>query len=189
MLVEQCVLGVTVLWEGFIHDLIVAYIEQRPDECVRFHKDRVTNSIREKNQIFLTWITINVPAILNKADIESMVDPKGFNLTAESAAALTKLTNQVLPGASARKFALNEPDGKFIDLAISMRNYLSHHSAGSLATMKQRLADYQRVDKTSPLRGKFTHMGPYLMRTLRGAPGSRAKVIAQNLSGIAGKLV
>jgi hypothetical protein len=51
MLAEQCVLGVTVLWEGFIHDLIVAYIEQKPDECVRFHKDRVTQSIKDKNQI------------------------------------------------------------------------------------------------------------------------------------------
>ena len=106
MLVEQCVLGVTVLWEGFIHDLIVAYIEQKPDDCVRFHKDRVTQSIREKNQIFLTWITINVPAVLSKTDIESMVDPKGWNITAESSAALSKLTNQILPGAAARKFSL-----------------------------------------------------------------------------------
>jgi hypothetical protein len=189
MLVEQCVLSVSVLWEGFIHDLIVAYIEQRPDECVRFHKDRVTQSIKEKNQIFLTWITINVPAVLSKAEIESMVDPKGWNITAESAAVLSKLTNQILPGGVARKFALNEPDGKFVDLTISMRNYLSHHSVGSLNIMKQKLAEYQKVEKKSPLRGKFTEMGPYLMRQLKGAPGSRAKVIGLNLSALAAKLV
>lgn len=189
MLVEQCVLGVTVLWEGFIHDLIVAYIEQRSDECVRFHRDRVTQSIKEKNQIFLTWITINVPAVLSKTDIESMVDPKGWNITAESAAALSKLTNQILPGSAARKFSLNEVDGKFVDLTISIRNYLSHHSAGSLTLMKRKLVEFQKADKISPLRGQFTQMGPYLMRTLKNAPGSRAKVIGLNLSTLAAKLI
>jgi hypothetical protein len=189
MLVEQCVLGVTVLWEGFIHDLIVAYIEQKPDDCVRFHKDKVTQSIKEKNQIFLTWITINVPTILSKTDIESMVDPKGWNITAESSAALSKLTNQILPGATAKKFSLNEADGKFIDFTISIRNYLSHHSAGSLTTMKNKLKDFQKADKTSALRGKFTEIGPYLMRHLKNTPGSRAKVIGLKLSALAGKLI
>jgi hypothetical protein len=189
MLVEQCVLGVTVLWEDFIHDVIVAYIEQRPDECVRFHKDRVTQSIKEKNQIFLTWMTINVPAVLTKADIELMVDPKGWNITAESAAVLTKLTNQILPGAIARKFALNEPDGKFFDFAVSIRNYLSHRSAGSLAILKTKLTDFQTADRASPLRGKLTDVGPYLTRQLKRAPGSRAKVIGLNLSILAGKLI
>ncbi|MGA2736725.1 MAG: hypothetical protein ABSG65_04665 [Bryobacteraceae bacterium] len=188
-LVEQLVLGVTVLWEGFIHDLIVAYVEQRPEECVRYHRDRVTQSIREKNQIFLTWMTINVPAVLTKSDIELMVDPKGWNITAESAAVLTKLTNQILAGAIARKFALNEPDGKFFDFAVSIRNYLSHRSAGSLAILRTKLADFQKVDKASPLRGKLTDVGPYLSRQLRGAPGSRAKVIAQNLGALAAKLI
>jgi len=189
MLVEQCVLGVTVLWEGFIHDLIVAYIEQKPDDCVRFHKDKVTQSIKEKNQIFLTWMTISVPAVLSKADIELMVDPKGWNITAESSAALSKLTNQILPGATARKFSLNEADGKLVDFTISIRNYLSHRSTGSLTIMKNRLRDFQKADKTSPLRGKFTEMGPYLMRRLKYAPGSRAKVIGLSLSALAGRLV
>ncbi len=189
MLAEQCVLGVTVLWEGFLHDLIVAYIEQKPDDCVRFHKDRVTQSIKDKNMIFVTWITINVPAVLTKADIELMVDPKGWNITAESAAALAKLTNQILPGATARKFALNEADGKFVDFAISIRNYLSHHSTGSLIIMKDRLAEFQKSDKASPLRGKLTDVGSFLMRQLKGAPGSRAKVIGLNLSTLAAKLL
>lgn len=188
-IVEQLVLGVTVLWEGFIHDVIVAYIEQRPSECVRFHQDRLTRSIKEKNQIFLSWMTINVPAVLTKADIELMVDPKGWNITAESAAVLAKLTNQIMTGATARKFALNEPDGKFFDLVISIRNYLSHRSAGSLAKLKTNLEDYQQVDKTSPLRGKLTDLGTYLKRHLKGTPGSRAKVIGLNLSALAAKLV
>jgi hypothetical protein len=31
MLAEHCVLGVAVMWEAFVHDLIVSYIEEEPD--------------------------------------------------------------------------------------------------------------------------------------------------------------
>jgi hypothetical protein len=118
-----------------------------------------------------------------------MVDPKGWNITAESAAVLSKLTNQFLPGSAARKFSLNEADGKFVDLTISIRNYLSHRSAGSLTLMKSRLVDFQKADKTSPLRGTLTQVGPYLMRRLKNAPVSRARVIGLCLSALAAKLV
>ena len=110
-------------------------------------------------------------------------------MTLRMAGCAGEIARQILAGAIARKFALNEPDGKFFDFAVSIRNYLSHRSAGSLAILRMKLADFQKVDETSPLRGKLTDVGPYLSRQLRGAPGSRAKVIAQNLSALAAKLI
>jgi hypothetical protein len=189
MLAEQCVLGVAVLWEAFIHDLIVSYIEQRSDECVRFHKDKVTQAIEAKSKIFLAWIAINVPAALTRADIEMMVDPKGWHITADSAETLAKTANQLLSAAHAKKFSLPDADRKFVDLTIAIRNYLSHRSTGSLSIMKQKLAELAKADKKSPLKGAVPSVGAYLKTIPKGAPESRTKVISRSLSTLAGKLI
>lgn len=189
VLAEQCVLGVAVQWEAFLHDLIVSYIEQRPAECIKFHQGKITQSIRSKSHIFLTWITFAVPAVLSRAHIEEIVDPKGWNITAESAESLAELTNTLLSAATAKKFSLPDVDRKFVDLTLALRNYLSHRSAGSLTKLNDKLADFQKTDKKSPLRGKLTDVGAYLKGTPKNSPGSRAKVIGLNLSTLAAKLV
>src|SRR6266567_5317750 len=96
MLAEQCVLGLAVLWEAFVHDLIIAYIEERSETCVKFHKNQLHQSIVSKNKAVAKWVTITVPAALKRAQIEFMVDPNGFNITAESADKLALKASQLL---------------------------------------------------------------------------------------------
>jgi hypothetical protein len=138
MLAEQCVLALAVMWEAFVHDLIVSYIEESSETCVGFHHNRVTQSIESKSKLFAKWVTIDVPPILTRAQIELMVDPDGWNVTADSAETLAKRATQFLSAPHAIKFSLADLDRKFVDLLIATRNYLSHRSTGSLKTMKQR---------------------------------------------------
>ncbi|MCU1305050.1 MAG: hypothetical protein JWQ87_5334 [Candidatus Sulfotelmatobacter sp.] len=190
MLAEQCVLGIAVQWEAFLHDLIVSYIEQSPTVCVDHHKKKVGDAItKSKNALFLAWITYTIPSPLTRVHIEEMVDPKGWNITADSGDSLAALTGNLLPAPASKKFSLPAVDRKFIDLTIAFRNYLSHRSGGSVATLKDKLALFQKADKASPLRGRITHVGTFLKFTPKGAPGTRAAVIGLNLSALAGKLI
>ena len=190
MLSEQCVLAVAVQWEAFLHELIVSYIEQSPAECVNYHKEKVKQAItKSKNAIFLSWINYNVPAVLTRKHIENMVDPKGWNITADSADSLAGLTDNLLMASAAKKFSLPAVDRKFIDLIIALRNYLSHRSGGSVTTLKDKLADFQRTDKASPLRGKLVDVGMFLKTVPKGSADSRVKVIGMKLSTLAGKLI
>jgi hypothetical protein len=118
-----------------------------------------------------------------------MVDPNGWNITADSAETLANTANKILPAIHAKKFSLPEIDRKFIDLTIAIRNYLSHRSSGSLSIMKKKLTDLAKSDKKSPLKGTVTSIGVYLKTAPNGSQAIRSKIISQSLSTLAGKLI
>jgi hypothetical protein len=186
MLAEQCVLGLAVLWEAFIHDLIVSYIEQNPESCIRFHSDRVTQSVESKSKLFAKWVTVEAPDVLSRVQIELLVDPDGWNITADSAETLAKRANQFLDGAHAIKFSLADVDRAFVDFLIATRNYLSHRSAGALTIMKKRVKE---MDAASLLNGNVTTVGAFLKAKPPGSAHSRAKLIGHQLSALATKLM
>ena len=139
MLAEQCVLGLAVMWEAFVHDLIVSYIEENSDVCVGFHKARVKLKYRVQEQIVRKMDhDRSIPDVLTRTHIELMVDPEGWNVTADSAETLAKRATQFLSAPHAIKFSLSEMDRRFVDLLIATRNFLSHRSTGSLKIMKKR---------------------------------------------------
>ena len=82
--------------EVFIHDIIVAYIEERSETCVKVHKTQLKQSIESKNRAVAKWVKITVPTGLKRSQIEFMIDPNGFNITAESADKLAARANQLL---------------------------------------------------------------------------------------------
>lgn len=189
MLAEQCVLGLAIQWESFIHDLLVSYIAENPDACIRSHRDRMTQSIESKNRAFTKWIKISIPNSLSRSQIESLLDPKGWNVTADSAERLAQKANQYLAASSAIKFSLAAPDRAFVDFLIAMRNYLSHRSAGALTILKARIQEIHQIDSASPLDGRITSVGAYLKATVPGMAVSRATLIGHNLRALAAKLV
>jgi hypothetical protein len=189
MLAEQCVLGLAVLWEAFVHDLFVAFIVARPETCMRFHRDKITQSIEAKGKPLIKWVRITLPPSLSRDQIELLVDPDGWNITARSAEDLAKRANQLLSAAHAKKFSLPVPDRAFLDLITAIRNYLSHRSSGSLTATKQRLRDLAIADAASPLNGNMTTIGAYLKERPGTAVHSRAKLIGHMLSGLSSKLI
>jgi hypothetical protein len=113
-----------------------------------------------------------------------MVDPDGWNVTADSAETLAKRATQFLSAPYAIKFSLADLDTKFVDLLIAARNYLSHGSTGSLKIMKQRVNE---IDAASPLKGQITTES--VSKTRPVAAHTRAKLFGHELSALAAKLI
>lgn len=189
LLAEQCVHSIAVRWEAFIHDLIIAYIEDRPDYCIAFLKANLTKSVEAKHKGFAAWVTVTVPSPLTRAQIGEMLDPEGRNVSAESASALAQKANNLLAAAYARKFSLSAADGRFLDLMISIRNYLSHRSSGSMKILRTRLTEVDGADPASPMNGTVKSVAVYLNTKPAGAAHSRAKVVGYNVIALAAKLV
>ncbi len=189
LLAEQCVLAIAVRWEAFIHDLIIAYVEDRPDNCIAFHKRKVTQSISDKHKGFAAWVTVNVPHPLTRVQIEEMLDPEGRNVSAESASTLAKKANDLLAAAHAKKFSLTATDGRFLDLLIALRNYMSHRSSGSMRVLRRRLSELATADPASHMIGTLGTVAIYLNAHPPGLPHSRAKVIGHSVNTLAAKLV
>ena len=189
LLAEQCVLTIAVQWEAFIHDLIIAYIEDKPDTCIAFHRNKVTQSVKDKHKGFSAWVTVTIPNPLTRIQIEEMLDPEGRNVSAESANTLTKKANELLAATHAKKFSLTSVDGGILDFVIALRNYLSHRSSGSLKVLKKRLSDLGTADPASNMIGTLTNVATYLNARPPGLLDSRAKVIGYAVSALAAKLV
>ncbi len=189
MLAEQCVLALAVAWEAFVHNLMISYIEQNPQSCIRHHQDKVAQSIEAKNKHFAKWVTIKPPNVLSRGQIELLIDPNGWNITANSADALAVIANQFLTAPYAKKFSLADNDRAFVDFLIATRNYLSHRSTGALLIMKKRVRELYDVDASSPLNGTITTVGAYLKTIPSGTVSSRTRLVGQQLIALAEGLV
>ncbi len=187
MVSEQCVLNVAVRWEAFIHDLIIAYIENSPSTCVNFHKQKVLQSVEDKHQGFSAWITVTPPSPFTRPLIEAMLDPKGRNVSVDSAATLAKKANNLLAAVHAKKFSLSAIDGAYLNFSIAMRNYLSHRSRGSKTILNDMHAVLVAADATTSMASSRS-VPIFLNQTPAGAASSRAKLIGQGLSVLATKL-
>src|SRR2546427_802888 len=58
------------------------------------------------------------------SELSCLVDPKGFNITADSAGALANRANQFLAAPNAMIFSLADVDRAFVAFLIATRNYL-----------------------------------------------------------------
>ena len=137
----------------------------------------------------MKWVTIAVPATVKREQIELMVDPAGWNITAASAEALKEKANQLLSAPHAKKFSLLDTDRVFFDLLVAIRNYLSHRSAGALGILRGRLLDLQRSDPSSVLNGNMTTIGSYLKTKPHGGSDDRAKLIGRAVITLSSKMV
>jgi hypothetical protein len=189
LVAEQCVLNVAVRWEAFIHDLIISYIENSPSTCITFHKNKVMQSVRDKHSGFAAWITVTVPTPPTRAQIEEMLDPKGKNVSVDSADTLAKKANDLLAAAQARKFSLNASDGAYLNFSIAMRNYLSHRSRSSKKTLNDAQTALIAADPATHMAGSLRSVAIYLNQTPPGSAASRARLLGQSLSALAAKLV
>lgn len=131
-LIEQFVMSIAVLWESFINDLIIAYVIEHPESCLRNIQERINQSISEKfGSLAAKKIRFIKLKKLSRAQALALIDPKGMNITAKTADNLSARANALLIASDARKFSLNAEDRVLIDLLLSIRNYLDHKSSMS----------------------------------------------------------
>ena len=182
MLAEQTVMSLGVLWESFLHDLLIAYVERHPLNCRNDFAKKVNKLVIDKLPGTTQWIRFNFPSSPTPNQLEHLIDPKGWNIAAKSAAELGKQANNWLGATDARKFALNADDATFFDYLVALRNYLAHRSEGSRGILSQKVKDLSQNPVNSDLRAQLRQVGTYLKQ--QTAIGTRVNSIGQRLIDI-----
>jgi hypothetical protein len=187
MLVEQYVMLGVVSWETHLHDLFVVYIQSKPEVAISSMEQRITQSVEGKfGGRAADCIRFDVKKPLTTQRIESLLDPKNWNITVKSSNELASKANNWLHAKYAKAFSLDKADSQFLDFAIAMRNYLSHRSAGSRSTLKAALGNLSEAPNSS-LIGSVRDLGAYL-KHITPSGRSRAVEFVNRLMDIAGKL-
>lgn len=164
-LAENTVLTAATLWESFVNDLFVAYINRDSSRFAvhlknAFEADRTSKQMQIANR----FVSLSFPQHMPVKMVTSLLDDAGNNVTFSSYAAMRKGAKTYLSVANARRIeGLTARQGATINLWIALRNHIAHRSARSLKAMNDAL-------KVGPLHGSglrrdirdVHHVGGYL---------------------------
>jgi len=143
-LAEYSLLAAAVAWESFISDMFIAYVNS---DSAQF-KQHLKNSFNEHlakhdkaNTVFLKYGELEFPSHLTKADVQSLANSSGSNITFSSFALLEDRARIWLVQQHADKFArLTAPQKAVVNAVIALRNHIAHRSKRSLDAMNEALA-------------------------------------------------
>jgi hypothetical protein len=181
---SRTALGLIVLWENFVNDLVLAYAEDDPSRVLKSMKNRILQSVESKyGAACVRHVKCNFPQSMSARKIAALVDEKGMNITARTAADLAARANEILSGRYARKFTFDPKDSQFYDYVISLRNYLGHFSSRSLHSLRDTISKMQHPDNIV-FQSSFTQIGAYL-KVDTSAGKSRTILIGERLEDLA----
>lgn len=188
MLVEDFVLSAAVMWEAFVNDIIVAYVCENPNTYLKNLQQRIEQSLTGKfGNSVAKRVKFVRPSKLDRDQAVKMIDPSGWNITADSAQALSDRANDLLVASHAKKFFLDQEDREFIDFLLCLRNFLSHRSKGSRARLKTAISRLTAGGPNTTIKGSFTTVGAFLKKRVSSGE-TRATEIARRLMEIVQKL-
>lgn len=188
---EQTMMSAAVLWEGFISDLIVAYINRDSSEFENWSTNILQESIKGQRakSILTEYVTVNFPRHFTKSEIEILLDPNQRNLVFFNYSEMKKMTKKLLFSDHYQCFAaIDSRDGAVINAVIAVRNYLAHRSKSSKKRMNDALFS-GGLTRTGLKRGinDIHKVGPYL-KAVQTGQRRRVVIIMERLSAIAEKL-
>lgn len=188
LLVENTLLSVAVLWEGFLSDLIVAYINRNSSRFAHHLKDALATDQTPKQALILKhFSTVNVPFHLNKDMIIELLDSQGNNITFSTYSALADKSSSWLTSQDAEKISkLPGSDQAIMDTLIAIRNHIAHRSERSYKTMNTALSK-GALHATGLKRGvkNIKHVGVYLKSRPVGMQTPRINIFLDSLNRIA----
>lgn len=190
-LAENTVLTAATLWESFVNDLFVAYINRDSSQFVVHLKNAFeADKTSKQKQISNRFTSLNFPQHMPVEMINSLLDEVGNNVTFSSYTAMKKGAKTYLSAANATRVGgLTSQQGATINLWIAFRNHISHRSARSLKAMNDAL-------KVGALHGSglkrsvrdVHHVGGYLKaKSIPNLP-PRVEIILSSMRAIASSL-
>ena len=187
-LAESTLISTAVLWEGYVSDLFLAYINRDAGHFAEHLQNALNEALEGKpRRILDTFGPVTIPAHLTKAVIEELMDPRGSNLTFRNSEELRDGAARYLtPAHRAGIEGLNDQDQKTIDALIAVRNHLAHRSGQSHNTMNQVLA-LGALHPTGLQRGvRNLHLvGPWLKARPTPQQSTRVEIFLARIGAIA----
>lgn len=185
-LTEHSLLAAAVAWEGFISDLFIAYINRDASRFKQHLQESFAShvSVQEKtNRIFQKFVKLQLPEHLSKADVQSLANSTGNNITFSNFDALEKRASTWLIEEHAKKFkTLPKPQKAVVDAVIGLRNHVAHRSQRSLDAMNELLAEGAlHTIGIKRNENKFHNVGAWLKATPEKHNESRISKIIKTL--------
>lgn len=186
-LAENTLLSAAVLWEGFISDLVIAYINRDSSRFSVHLRASVESALKGKQHvIYSRFANLNIPVHLSKSDIIDLIDEHKSNIAFSKYSDLQEAANRWLIANHARKFtSLTAPQKATVDALIAVRNHIAHRSDRSAIAMNDVLHKGE-LHITGLRRGinNVKHMGSYLKAQPAQHQASRLKLFLMMLKAI-----
>jgi hypothetical protein len=190
-LAENSLMAAAVLWEGFISDLLVAYINRASTRFATHLQDALKTGLTDKQiKILTNYGRLSIPSHLQKAEIQELVDGNGSNITFSNFAALIDQTKSWLVPLDAGRFSSRTAREKaVVNALIAVRNQLAHRSERSHRAMNEAL-NIGALHLTGLKRGqkKVNSVGTYLKTIVLKQPKTRFEIFLTELQTVAGGL-
>lgn len=190
-LAENTILTAATLWEGFVNDLFVGYIN-RDSTMFAVHLTNAFEADRtpKQKQIRQRFATVAYPNHMPVKMITSLLDEGGNNITFASSTDLKKGAKRYLTALNASKIlGLTNSQGASINLWIALRNHIAHRSERSFKAMNVALA-------AGPLHGtglkrgvkSIIYVGAYLKAKPSATALPRVEIILAEMRTIAASM-
>ncbi|WP_421192437.1 hypothetical protein [Aeromonas jandaei] len=141
ILSELVFLNTYVSFETFLSALFTAYVNKKPINYQNSQEAKIKKLVKEH---FGDWysnkISMSKIPHLKAEDVESLIDPKGFNLTFNSTEEMKRTAGGwISQDLRSNLFRLSADDCKFIDCCREIRNAIAHKSKRSFTSMNEML--------------------------------------------------
>lgn len=127
------------LWESFLSDLVVAYINRDPSRFAIHLKEALNQDLSGKQkQILNRYAPYKAPTNIDRSTIVSLLDNDGNNITFSQSQALKKGAKRWISDANMAGInALTGQQMAIINLWIALRNHIAHDSERSKLALQK----------------------------------------------------
>lgn len=188
-LTEHSLLAAAVTWEGFVSDMFIAYINRDATRFKQHLKDSFDthlNTSSTPKRVFEAFGALEFPTHLKKADVLSLANSMGNNITFPNFIQLEERAGTWLVPAHATKFSgLTAQQKAVVNSVIALRNHIAHRSQRSLDAMNEVLAlGVLHPTGIKRLGNRFHNVGAWLKSTPVGHHQTRFTIIMNVLDDI-----
>lgn len=188
-LTEHSLLAAAVIWEGFVSDMFVAYINRDATRFKQHLKDSFDthlNTSSTPKRVFEEFGALVFPMHLKKADVLALANSIGNNITFPNFDQLEEKAGIWLVAAHAQKFSgLTDQQKAVVNSVIALRNHIAHRSQRSLDAMNEAMArGVLHPTGIKRLDNRFHNVGAWLKSTPVGHNQTRFAIIMNVLNGI-----
>lgn len=138
-LTEHSLLSAAVIWERFVNDIFVAYLNRDSTRFKQHLQDSLQNHLKSAatpGRVFCKFGSLKFPEHLKKSDVLDLVDEAGSNITFPNFNELEKKAKKWLYTRDAEKFcSLTCQQKAVVNSVIALRNHIAHRSRRSLENM------------------------------------------------------
>jgi hypothetical protein len=139
---EYSLVAAAVLWEGYLGDLFIAYLNRDQTRFRQYVLPNVTldatDEIARRAKVYLQP---RFTAHLTVAQLRAILDARNYNVTFATTAELKQYAGKLLVPADAARFTgISSSTAATIEAWKSMRNYLAHRSKAAKEALNAALS-------------------------------------------------